>query len=203
MTSMNNNEELFNQAKNEIEKLWSDNKNLSDFVDWPNDLILKEKNTHKINVADKLSTWKSPNDNQVDKIHNLISDLSPHVHWENGYSENEVNKEFLNKYGFFELIGPTGHFLTLEMALYVNFLDNNTHYPLHNHEAEELYFIVSGEAKFESEDEESKILKSTDTRFHKSYQAHSITTFDKKILSFVIWKNKFENVSKIVDPNNI
>jgi len=76
MTSMNNNEELFNQAKNEIEKLWSDNKNLSDFVDWPNDLILKEKNTHKINVADKLSTWKSPNDNQVDKIHNLISDLS-------------------------------------------------------------------------------------------------------------------------------
>ena len=38
---MNNNEELFNQATNEIAKLWSDNKKLSDFVNWPNNLILK------------------------------------------------------------------------------------------------------------------------------------------------------------------
>ena len=200
---MLNNENLFIQTKNEIEKLWSDNKKLSNFVKWPKNLVLKEKTTHKINVTEKLSIWKSSDNHQVDKIHNLISDLSPEAYWENGYSENEVNREFLSKYGFFELIGPTGHFLTSEMALYVNFLDKNSYYPLHNHEAEELYFVVSGEAKFESENEQSKILKSTDTRFHKSYQAHSITTFDKKILSFVIWKNKFENVSKIVDHNNL
>ena len=115
---MNNNEELFNEAKNEIEKLWSDNKKLSDFVNWPNDLILKEKNTHKINVADKLSTWKSPNDNQVDKIHNLISNLSPHVHWENGYSENEVNREFLNKYGFFDSSSSLSNFASPETIKY-------------------------------------------------------------------------------------
>ena len=200
---MLNNENLFIQTKNEIEKLWSDNKKLSDFVGWPKNLVLKEKNNNKINVTEKLSIWKSSDNHQVDKIHNLISDLSPEAYWENGYSENEVNREFLSKYGFFELIGPTGHFLTSEMALYVNFLDKNSYYPLHNHEAEELYFVVSGEAKFESENEQSKILKSTDTRFHKSYQAHSITTFDKKILSFVIWKNKFENVSKMLDPNSL
>ena len=85
------------------------------------------------------------------------------------------------------------------MALYVNYLDKNSYYPWHNHEAEELYFIVSGEAKFESESEKPKILKSTDTRFHKSYEAHRITTANKNILSFVIWKNKYENVSKILD----
>ena len=38
---------------------------------------------------------------------------------------DEVGKEFLNKYGFFELIGPTGHFETSDMALYVNFLEMN------------------------------------------------------------------------------
>ena len=166
-------------------------------------LVLKEKTINKINVTEKLSIWKSSGNSQIDKIHNLISDLSQEVYWESGYSENEVNKEFLSKYGFFELIGPTGHFLTSEMALWVNFLDKNSYYPPHNHEAEELYFVVSGEAKFESKDEQSKILKSKDTRFHKSYQSHSITTFDKKILSFVIWKNKFENVSKMVDPNSL
>ena len=84
------------------------------------------------------------------------------------------------------------------MALYVNFLDKNAYYPWHNHEAEELYFIVSGEAKFESKNQKEEILSSTKTRFHKSYQPHAITTSDHQILSFVIWKNKFENISKIV-----
>ena len=63
--------------------------------------------------------------------------------------------------------------------------------------AEELYYIVSGEAKFEDEKGEYKILTPTETRFHKSYEPHAITTYKKQILSFVIWKNKFEKVSKI------
>ena len=33
----------------------------------------------------------------------------------------KVGKDFLSKYGFFELIGPTGHYETSEMALYINF----------------------------------------------------------------------------------
>ena len=196
---MSNKEDIFNQTKIEIEKLWSNNEKLTNFVNWPKNLVLTNKSKNKINVTQKLSSWKSNNDQQIDKIHNLISNLAPHVNWNNGYSEDQTSKEFLDKYGFFELIGPTGHFVTTDMALYVNYLDKNSYYPLHNHEAEELYFIVSGEAKFESESEKPKILKSTDTRFHKSYEAHRITTTNKNILSFVIWKNKYENVSKILD----
>ena len=196
---MSNNEDIFNQTKIEIEKLWSDNEKLTNFVNWPKNLVLTNKSKNKINVTQKLSSWKSNNDQQIDKIHNLISNLAPNVNWNNGYSEDQTSKEFLDKYGFFELIGPTGHFVTTDMALYVNYLDKNSYYPWHNHEAEELYFIVSGEAKFESESEKPKILKSTDIRFHKSYEAHRITTTNKNILSFVIWKNKYENVSKILD----
>ena len=196
---MSNNKDIFNQTKIEIEKLWSDNEKLTNFVNWPKNLVLTNKSKNKINVTQKLSSWKSNNYEQIDKIHNLISNLAPHVNWNNGYSEDQTSKEFLDKYGFFELIGPTGHFVTTDMALYVNYLDKNSYYPWHNHEAEELYFIVSGEAKFESESEKPKILKSTDIRFHKSYEAHRITTTNKNILSFVIWKNKYENVSKILD----
>ena len=196
---MSNNEDIFNQTKIEIEKLWSNNEKLTNFVNWPKNLVLTNKSKNKINVTQKLSSWKSNNDEQIDKVHNLISNLAPNVNWNNGYSEDQTSKEFLDKYGFFELIGPTGHFVTTDMALYVNYLDKNSYYPWHNHEAEELYFIVSGEAKFESESEKPKILKSTDIRFHKSYEAHRITTTNKNILSFVIWKNKYENVSKILD----
>ena len=199
---MLNNEDLFNQTIIEIEKLWTKNKRLSNFVNWPKSLVLTKKPINEIKVTKKLSSWKSKGSEQVNKIHNLITNLAPYVNWDNGYSEDQVTKEFLDKYGFFELIGPTGHFLTSEMALWVNYLDKNSYYPWHNHEAEELYFIVSGEAKFESESEKPKILRTTDTRFHKSYEAHRITTTDKKILSFVIWKNKYENVSKILNSQN-
>ena len=127
-----------------------------------------------------------------------LSSLSFHVKWENGYAEKDVNKNFLNNYGFFELIGPTGHFKTSKLALYVNYLDKKSFYPLHNHEAEELYFIISGEAKFENNNGDYEILTSNKTRFHKSFEPHAITTDNNQILSFIIWKNKFEKVSKII-----
>ena len=50
---MLNNESLFIRTKDEIEKLWSNNKKLSNFVKWPKNLVLKEKTTHKINVTEK------------------------------------------------------------------------------------------------------------------------------------------------------
>ena len=47
---MLNNENLFIQTKDEIEKLWSNNKKLSNFVIWPKNLVLKKKTINKINV---------------------------------------------------------------------------------------------------------------------------------------------------------
>ena len=195
---MTNTEIIFNNAKNEIERLWNNNSVLSNFVKFPKNLILKNINKNKVPATEKLLKWNLNLDTDLIELHNSISNLSPYVNWEQGYKEEEVGKDFLNKYGFFELIGPSGHFETSEMALYVNFLDKNTYYPWHNHEAEELYFIVSGEAKFESKDQDEEILSSTKTRFHKSFQPHAITTIENKVLSFVIWKNKFEHISKLI-----
>ena len=189
---------IFNRAYLEIDKLWEKYEVLSNFAKLPKDLELVNFNTNKLPVTEKLSNFNSNLNSSTKDLHDAIKDLTYYVNWEPGYGEEDVGKDFLNKYGFFELIGPTGHFQTSEMALYVNYLDQNTHYPLHNHEAEELYFVLSGEAKFESENEKSEILTSTKTRFHKSYQQHAITTTNQQVLSIVIWKNKFENISKII-----
>ena len=195
---MSKTEEIFDKAKNEIQNLWNNNNELSNFVKFPDNLILKNIKSKRAPVTNKLFNWREKlNTNHTD-LHLAISDLSPYVNWEQGYEEKEVGKDFLSKYGFFELIGPTGHYETSEMALYVNFLDQNAYYPWHNHEAEELYFIVSGKAKFECKDQNIEILSSTKTRLHRSFQPHAITTIENQVLSFVIWKNKFENVSKMI-----
>ena len=41
------------------------------------------------------------------------------------------------------------------------------------------------------------MLTSTQTRLHKSFESHAITTDENPVLSFVIWKNKFEDISKL------
>ena len=195
---MNKTEDIFNKAKNEVQKLWDNQNELSDFVKFPDNLILKNIKSKKVPITNRLLNWKNNINTNHKDVHLAIGALSPYAKWEQGYDEKDVGNDFLNKYGFFELIGPTGHYETSEMALYVNFLDKNAYYPWHNHEAEELYFIVSGKAKFECEDQDIEILSSTKTRLHKSFQPHAITTIENQVLSFVIWKNKFENVSKIV-----
>ena len=195
---MSNIENIFENTKNEVEKLWYNNNVLSNFVKFPKNLSLINFSRNKIPVTEKLFNWNSNLESNLKELHILISSISPYVNWEQGYEENDVGKDFLNKYGFFELIGPSGHFKTTEMALYVNYLCKNAYYPWHNHDAEELYFIVSGEAKFESKNQNTEILSSTNTRLHKSFESHAITTDQKPVLSFVIWKNKFENVSKMI-----
>ena len=194
---MSNIENIFENTKNEVEKLWYNNNILSNFVKFPKNLSLINFSRNKIPVTEKLFNWNSNLESNLKELHILISSISPYVNWEQGYEENDVGKDFLNKYGFFELIGPSGHFKTTEMALYVNYLCKNAYYPWHNHDAEELYFIVSGKAKFESKSQNTKILSSTNTRLHKSFESHAITTDEKPVLSFVIWKNKFEDISKL------
>tara|TARA_B100001057_G_scaffold447259_1_gene486619 strand:+ start:3970 stop:4563 length:594 start_codon:yes stop_codon:yes gene_type:complete len=194
---MSNIENIFENTKDEVEKLWYNNSTLSNFVKFPKNLSLINFRRNKIPVTEKLFNWNSNLESNLKELHILISSISPYVNWEQGYEKNDVGKDFLNKYGFFELIGPSGHFKTTEMALYVNYLCKNAYYPWHNHDAEELYFIVSGEAKFESKNQNTEILSSTNTRLHKSFESHAITTDQKPVLSFVIWKNKFEDVSKL------
>ena len=195
---MKKTEDLFIRALKEIKYIWSTNQTLSNFVSLPEDLKLDSVKNNQINATTKLASWSESDVATNKKIHKILSSLSFHVKWENGYAEKDVNKNFLNNYGFFELIGPTGHFKTSKLALYVNYLDKKSFYPLHNHEAEELYFIISGEAKFENNNGDYEILTSNKTRFHKSFEPHAITTDNNQILSFVIWKNKFEKVSKII-----
>ena len=153
---MSNIENIFENTKNEVEKLWYNNNTLSNFVKFPKNLSLINFSRNKIPVTEKLFNWNSNLESNLKELHILISSISPYVNWEQGYEENDVGKDFLNKYGFFELIGPSGHFKTTEMALYVNYLCKNAYYPWHNHDAEELYFIVSGEAKFESKNQNTE-----------------------------------------------
>jgi mannose-6-phosphate isomerase-like protein (cupin superfamily) len=190
-------EKLFKDLKKEIYKLWEKNLDLSNFSKLPKDLIYNNLQSNYIEPAKRLKTWKS-NFAKTEDIHEIIRELTPYINWKQTYDEKDVGKSFLEKYGYFELFGPTGHFLTKKMSLYVIFFDTDNFYTWHNHEADELYFVLSGSAKFESVGDKSKILTPMKTRLHKSFQPHSLTTYREKCLSLVIWRDKLESSIQVI-----
>ena len=189
---------LFDNLKKEIFLLWSSHKNLNEFVKLPKSLKYNNIPNNKIESVKILESWEE-NDSSIKSTHKLIKEVSSHVHWKQTYDEKDVGKNFLDKFAYFELFGPTGHFLTDEMSLFVIFFDKETYYTWHNHEAEELYFVISGSAKFESKDDVPEILYKTKSRFHKSFQPHSLTTLKDKCLCFVVWRNKLDSKVQVVN----
>ena len=189
---------LFNNLKEELLILWSSNKSLNKFVKLPKKLKYNNIPNNKIKSVKILDTWQK-NTDSIELIHELIKKVSPHAHWKQTYNEKDVGKKFLDKFAYFEMFGPTGHFLTNEMSLYVIFFDKETYYTWHNHEAEELYFVVSGRAKFESKGDKPEILYKKKSRFHKSFQPHSLTTIKDKCLCLVVWRDNLDSEVKVVD----
>ena len=195
---MTNKIKLFEDLRQEIFYLWDKNDNLNQFVKLPKNLTFNVIDSNKLSSVKILEDWVE-DDDSIKSIHKLIKKISPYANWRQNYEEKDVGQNFLDKFAYFELFGPTGHFLTNDMSLYVIFFDKDTYYTWHNHEAEELYFVLSGSAKFESKGDKSEILNKLKSRFHKSYQPHSLTTLNEKCLCIVMWRDKLNSEVKVVN----
>ena len=104
------------------------------------------------------------------------------------HSEAEVGRDFLERYGWLELVGPGGHFRSDQTRAYIAYWGEGPHYSSQLHEAEELYFILAGSAYFEADGLEPALLGPGNTRFHASNQPHAMTIFDSPVLCLALWR---------------
>ncbi len=117
-----------------------------------------------------------------------VKAAAPMAHWQQTYSEAEVGRDFLNRYGWFELLGPTGHFYSDTARAYIAFWAEGLHYPMHLHEAEELYYVLAGAAEFHAEGQPSLRIGPQGTRHHISNQPHAMDTHAEPVLTLVLWR---------------
>lgn len=135
-----------------------------------------------------LAAWQADETTPALALHDAIRAAVPFARWQHTYTEEEVGRDFLNRYGWFELAGPYGHFRTDEMRAYIAYWGEGLEYPFHLHEAEELYYVISGQALFEAEGQPSAVLRAGDTRLHLSNQPHAMRTLEAPILTLVLWR---------------
>ena len=120
----------------------------------------------------------------------LIRAIKKHANeasWLQTYSTSEVGEDFSNRHCYFELIGPKGHFYAEKMRVFICYWGEYLNYKWHSHEAEELYYILGGNATFRTKTVK-KVLKAGDTQFHKSWESHSMDTLEEPMLAFILWR---------------
>ena len=117
-----------------------------------------------------------------------VQAAAPFAEWRRSYSEAEVGADFLARYGWFELLGPTGHYVSETVRAFVGIWGRDLYYPWHRHEAEEIYYVAAGTAIFEAEGDAPLHVQQNDAKQHSSNQLHAMTTQDAAILTLVLWR---------------
>jgi mannose-6-phosphate isomerase-like protein (cupin superfamily) len=160
-----------------------------EFINWPRAMPFTPRTPNPVPAIDELEKHPGEANALTQGLQQALMALARHVEWRLTYTEAEVGKDFLRRYGWFELAGPQdGYFQTDQTRMTVGYWGPNLDYPWHLHEAEELYLVVSGQATFEAEGQEPRTLRAGDTIYHRSNQPHAMTTHESGILTFVLWR---------------
>ena len=142
----------------------------------------------------------------VDQIHRLqnrtsiatqslfeaVLDASSHLHWKHSYTTDDagIDQNHLDNYGWFNLIAPSGPFVSDTMRLSVGYWGKGLTYPNHWHEPEEIYLTIAGSALYISEGREPVNGGPGTTICHYSNQPHSADFADEPLLAAAFWRGR-------------
>ena len=171
-----------------IKTTYEGNYDLAGFAPWPTETMAQPKTPVAIPATKLVRTFDLQGTIETQPVVDAIRAVSDDVHWTQTYSEAEVGRDFLNRYGYFEVLGPTGHFHSDSLRCFVAYWGARLDYGWHNHAAEELYFSLAGEGLFHANGEDDVTLKAGATKYHHSLQNHAMKTHDAPYLCLVFWR---------------
>ncbi len=114
--------------------------------------------------------------------------------WEQSYAKADgvVGDDLLADYGFAELIGKLGPFVSQRVRAGVGIWGPNLTYPQHRHGAEEAYVPLAGSAeyRFGAEEGASRVERGPgDVVYVPSLLTHGFRTGDTAFVVLYIWQN--------------
>ncbi|MEM7733945.1 MAG: dimethylsulfonioproprionate lyase family protein [Pseudomonadota bacterium] len=160
------------------------------FCPWPTDLTYAERRPCPLPAMGLLQTNPGPTNALSAPLLQAYQSIAPHLEWRHTYTVEEVGQHFLDTFAWFELAGPTGHFITHQTRITAAYWGPGLIYDRHLHVAEELYTVISGEALFKSDGDADEVLGAGATRYHASNQPHALETQDHPLVVLVFWRGE-------------
>lgn len=125
---------------------------LSGFVaDGLDGLALNCPRPRSLPAASQLADCAGQTSPETEALTRAILAAAPHAHWQQSYSEAQVGAEHLARYGWFNLVSPGGPFRSDALRVSVGYWGKGLCYPRHRHVPEEIYCVLAGGARFETD----------------------------------------------------
>ncbi len=197
-------QELFENALAEVRAFYEASPELMAFQKFPETEETKWANLepHYINPATLFAEDNSLYTDKFASVREALIAVKDSARWRETYKDTNIGEDFMNRFACYELFGWEGHFSCQSTRGFIVYSDNELYYPWHHHPAEEMYFILAGEAEFATEGNAPKMLKPGDTVFHAENQPHNMITKEKGVLAWVQWRGDMSVSPVLTDRLN-
>ncbi len=120
------------------------------------------------------------------EMQNVLAAISDHLPWK-ARMASAIGNDFHLKYAAAELIGSEGivHSDICRLGLFL--MVPNEIYASHHHAAEELYYVLSGAADWQVDDDTFRELVPGETTYHETWQPHATHTRTSPLLAIWGW----------------
>ncbi|WP_419904913.1 dimethylsulfonioproprionate lyase family protein [Kiloniella sp.] len=124
-------------------------------------------------------------------LRDALSATAPGFHWMQNpnYNDDLMGPGYMDNYGFIELVGNKAGFYEAEgVRCGLLLLGPGLHYPAHNHAAEEIYHVLSGDQTLWRRAEEDWCTHPAGSTIHHApWMIHETKTGDQPLLALYCW----------------
>jgi len=127
-----------------------------------------------------------------------LADLMPAIHLtrSESYLAAPPSADFGNNYGYGVICGPDSGPPALMKDAHISFglmlLGPDTHYPLHSHPADEIYYTVTGPSSWRTGDDAWSSRKAGEIIHHPSWIPHATLAGDRPLVLLYVWQGDLE-----------
>ncbi|MDK4701349.1 MULTISPECIES: dimethylsulfonioproprionate lyase family protein [unclassified Rhizobium] len=154
--------------------------------DWP--AQPRSLATHGLPVVDYLRKHDRLGEGAEGVLFDRLFQAANELHWAQTYSITDFGADFLQRYGWVELFGTRGHFVSEEMAGGFLLLGPGVHYPDHHHEAEEIYIPLTDGSLWSKDAQPFLPRWSGEIIHHPSNIRHAMRTEDQPLVALYLWR---------------
>jgi len=161
---------------------------VADFlVDWPNTVRQRRVDPNTLPVLRCLRVIGAALPLAPGLIRVLLESAS-RLAWRQTYTAQELGADFLDNYGWTEVLGLRGPYHSDRLACGFLLLGPRTHYPRHQHAAEELYVPLYGRADWLQGDTVWRCHDPGTVVHHRALEPHAMRTRDEPLLAVYLWR---------------
>lgn len=158
-----------------------------DGFDWRMDERLLA--AHRLPVLNHLNILHKPSaDAGEGDLFSTLSSTASALHWGQTYSIADFGMDFLQRYGWVELFGTRGHFVSDDMAGGFLLLGPDVHYPDHHHLAEEIYIPLTDGSLWSKDRQHFLPRWSGEIIHHPSDIRHAMRTESTPLVALYLWR---------------